>query len=485
MVFSRVGRIGLLGVCACGLLVLGTGAARAEADDAPDRVARIENALVRTLVIGDEAETVGTLRERMEHHRVPGVSVAVIDGGEIAWARAYGMADLASRRPVTTETRFQAASISKPIAALGALALVDDGRLELDAPVNASLRRWTVPENDLTEASPVTLRHLLSHTAGLTQHGFPGYAAGEPVPTPVGVLEGEGNTPPVRVDLEPGSAWRYSGGGYVVAQVLIEDASGEPFPEYMRRRVLGPLGMDDTGFEQPLPADLAERAATGHTGDGSPLDGRFHTYPELAAAGLWTTPTDLARALLALQDAAAGGDHPVLSARMVRAMLTPGEGNWGLGPWFSESHARIGHGGSNEGFRCEMTAFLDGGRGAVIMTNADSGGVLAREILLSIAREYGWAEPRPETRDVADLGDGELSEIAGVYRGGPGEIRVRVLDGMLLGSASFGGHQEIRLWPASREHLFARNGMTFDLRRAEDGSIEALVVRGMEFTKIE
>lgn len=329
-----------------------------------------------------------SLEQRLSHYAVPGVSVAMINGGRIEWVRTHGVAD-EDGRAVTPTTRFQAASISKPVAAMAALALVDQGALSLDADVNDDLVSWKVPTNELTGLAPVTLRGLLSHTAGLTVHGFAGYGPDESVPGTIGVLNGEGNTDPVRVEVQPGAVHRYSGGGYTVVQLLVEDVTGVPFHEAMATLVLEPLGMVHSTYRQPLPPELRDQAASGHRHDGSPLEGRFHTYPETAAAGLWTTPSDLARFLISLQRARQTGRHPVLSAERVDEMLTPVRGEYGLGLAISNGR-RFGHWGANEGFRCTMTALLDGDQGVVVMTNGDQGDALAREILRAIARDYGW-----------------------------------------------------------------------------------------------
>ncbi len=181
----------------------------------------------------------------MQKRRIPGLSLAIIQDGKIVKATGYGMTEKGGDAPVTTSTLFQAGSISKSVAGLGALRLVEQGKLTLDEDVNTRLVTWKVPENAFTKEKKVTLRGLLSHTAGLTVHGFPGYATDEPVPTIVQVLDGAkpANTRPIRVDVPPGSKWRYSGGGYTVMQQMIIDVTGKPFPPFMQESVLGPLGM--------------------------------------------------------------------------------------------------------------------------------------------------------------------------------------------------------------------------------------------------
>ena len=351
---------------------------------------RIEN-----IAVGDPIQT-EVVAEQMEQYKVPGVSIAVINNGDIEWARGYGMADVEQQRAVTTETLFQAASISKPVAAMAALRLVEQRLLDLDTDVNVKLIRWKVAENEFTTKNKVTLRRLLSHTAGTTVWGFPGYASGETVPATVGVLNGEGNTDPIIVYKEPGESWQYSGGGYTIVQLLLSDMVGKPFPEIMSEMVLQPVGMNSSTYEQPLPERWHAYAASGYRGDGTKVKGNWHTYPEMAAAGLWTTPTDLARFAIAIQRAYAGEVETILTQAMVRQMLTPGMNNHGLGPGISEDGLRFGHGGANEGFRCEFMAFAEGGNGVVVMTNSDNGGKLAHEIILSIAEGYGWRGFAPE-----------------------------------------------------------------------------------------
>lgn len=320
----------------------------------------------------------------------------MISNGDIAWAQGYGMADVELQHPVTTETRFQAASISKPVAAMAALRFVEQGLLDLDTDVNVKLRSWQVPENEFTTKNKVTLRCLLNHTAGTTVWGFPGYASGEIVPSAVAVLRGEGNTDPIIVYKEPGESWQYSGGGYTIMQLLLSDILGKPFPEIMAEMVLQPAGMTASTYEQPLPEHWHVYAASGYRGDGTKVKGNWHTYPEMAAAGLWTTPTNLVRFAIQIQRAYAGEAETILTQAMVQQMLTPGMNNHGLGPGISEDDLRFGHGGANEGFRCELMAFAEGGNGVVVMTNSDNGGRLAHEIILSIAEGYGWPGFAPE-----------------------------------------------------------------------------------------
>jgi CubicO group peptidase (beta-lactamase class C family) len=345
-----------------------------------------------------------TLADRMAHYRVPGVSIAVIDNYQIVWARGFGVIGAGSTQAVNPQTLFQAASISKSVSALGALLLADQGKLSLDDDVNVRLHSWKLPDNQYTAGHPVTLRELLSHTAGTTVGGFPGYSRGAQLPTLLQTLDGvpPANTVPVRVDRQPGAGWRYSGGGYMIVQQMIEDASGQAFPDYMHQSVLAPLQMSWSTFAQPLPRQLWTNAASGTLASGERLPGDWHVYPEMAAAGLWTTPSDLAKFAIDLMDAQAGRSGTKLSSGAEAQMLTSQAYVWlyqsydGQGIFLTGENdsLRFFHEGSNAGF----TSFLIGyrsGKGAIIMTNSDNGILLFDEIARSIAHEYDWPDAAP------------------------------------------------------------------------------------------
>ena len=397
-----------------GTLLAGSTIALAPPDD---RIAKVENGLRPPVLV--EGDKTWTLAERMRHYHVEGVSIAVIRDSKIEWAKGYGFADVEAKQPVTPATLFQAASISKPVAAMGALALVEDGKLALDGDINRFLKSWKVPANAHTAKAPVTLEGLLSHTAGLTVHGFPGYAAGEAVPTVPQVLDGAAptNTAAVRVDLDPGTQHRYSGGGYTIAQLAMTDVTGQPFPALMQRLVLGPLAMKESTFDQPLPAARVAEAAAGYRDDGKPLPGKRHVYPEMAAAGLWTTPSDLARFAIGLQKMLAGGKGP-LDKAMAQNMITPRKDNYALGLGIEEEGRTtyFTHSGGNEGFRCLLYASANRGYGAVVMTNSDAGVPLVREILRAIAAVYFWEGYQIDAIAPAKLSAEELTMYAGRYR---------------------------------------------------------------------
>lgn len=333
----------------------------------------------------------------LKQYNVPGVSVAVFRNFEIEWARGFGQANVDARTPVDSLTLFQAASISKPVAALAAMRLVREGRLDLDRNVNDYLTSWKLPENEFTKAKPVTLRALLSHTAGLNVGGFKGYEAGAPVPTVPQLLDGKApaNSEAVRVTKPVGVKWEYSGGGTTIMQQVLVDVLQMPFPEIMRRYALDPAGMRFSTYEQPLPARLASFASAGHE-KGAVIKGERHTYPEMAAAGLTTTASDLARFGVAIQKARLGVENGLLSQELANAMVTPVlPDSFGLGfESFRKDDAEkkyFGHTGGNAGYRCWLLVTKNGGNGVVIMTNGDEWKAV-QDIALRIATDYGWQE---------------------------------------------------------------------------------------------
>ena len=338
-----------------------------------------------------------TLTARMAALKIPGVSIAFIENGKVKWVRAYGVADVADKRSVTPETLFQAASLSKMVAAAGALRLVELGKLDLDENVNARLKTWQVPASAYTATQKVTMRRLLSHTAGLTISGVPGYVAGKPIPTIVQMLNGTppANTPPVRSFEPPGQSFAYSGGGYAVAQLVMAEAGGAPYPELLARLVLKPAGMWRSTLAQPLPDRLMLEAAKGYNKKGDAIPGGRNTYPEVAAGGLWATPTDYGRFLIGLQNAYIGRRSAFLAPSSSLAMMTPISAGYGLGTDLRRRGGRpaFGHGGTNWGFQCASFAFLDGSRqGVVVMTNGEDGNLLIGEIMQALAKTYDWGE---------------------------------------------------------------------------------------------
>jgi len=361
--------------------------------DNGERMRRIEEN-VAVISMGENKPPIKlSLQQVMDAYKIPGFSIAIIDNFQVVSAKSYGFIATGSSTPVTTRTLFQAGSISKPVAATAALYLVEQGQLVLDENVNVKLKTWKVPDNEFTQKEKVTLRHLLSHTAGLTVHGFPGYDVDAPLPTLVQVLNGEkpANTPPVRVDIVPGTMSRYSGGGVTIEQLLMMDVSGKVFPVLLRETVLDKIGMADSSYEQPLPATRAAATAHGTYGDGKPVHGKWHIYPEMAAAGLWTTPTDLAHFAVEIALSKNGKSNRILSQKMTNEMLTPVLEGAGLGFFLDKNNpGQFGHNGADEGFQALLTMNADTGKGVVIMGNSDNFLSMGDDILHAVSREFDW-----------------------------------------------------------------------------------------------
>jgi CubicO group peptidase (beta-lactamase class C family) len=414
-------------------------------DTQSDKISQTETNLSNPVFI--EGDSTWTIEERMAHYGVPGVSIAVIYEGEIAWSKTYGIMDKEDKTPVTNETLFQAGSISKPVAAYGALKLVESGKMALEEDVNTYLKSWKLPESEFTKEKKVTLKNMLNHSAGLTVHGFLGYSPDLAVPTLVEVLNG---TPPANsgaifVNKKPEENFRYSGGGYTVMQQMMVDVTGKEFPQLLKDLVLQPLGMANSTYDQPLQAEQMKMAATGYLPDGSMTKGKRHTYPEMAAAGLWTTAEDLAKFAVNIQQTLKNGSETVLSKDMTTLMLTPFvEDYTGLGVFINKMKDEVyfGHGGWDEGFSSEMIAHKDKGYGVVILTNSNHPEFIS-ELIRSVALTYEWDDFVPVYQK-KNLNPEEINQIIGKYKtGGNMLIEIFQNDGVLYSKGLIDGPKEL------------------------------------------
>jgi CubicO group peptidase (beta-lactamase class C family) len=424
-------------------------------------IQHIQGALVPPVLVKGEPGELITLSDRMASLHVPGVSIAVIHNGRLEWARGFGVTRIGGPA-VTPSTLFQAASISKSVSALAALRLVEKGKLDLDADVNQYLKTWKIPSNTFTDQHRVTLRELLSHTAGMTVHGFAGYASDAPVPNLQQILGGlpPANSPAIRVDAVPGTIWRYSGGGYVVVQQLLDDVTGESFPKLMQDAVLHPIGMTRSAYSQPLPQSRFAEVAMPYGPTGAPIKGGPHTYPEMAPAGLWTTPSDLARFAIELQRSLQGKSNRVISKSMTQQLLTGSLNSWGLGLHIvhGRQQALFEHGGANEGYRCDLMAY-NTGDGAVIMTNGDNGGELTQELRRTIAHEYGWPDFQPVVHTVINVDPHRSELLAGSYQLEPNSFLTISRDSNHL-FAQATGEKQREIFAESEHEWFAKTGNT-------------------------
>ncbi len=351
---------------------------------------------------GDTAEKIkqveSSLADSMAFYHIHGVSIAVIHNYKIEWAKGYGWADDSLKIPVTTQTLFQAGSISKSLNSIGVLELVQDKRIDLFADINTCLKSWKFPYDSLSKGKKITIANLLSHSAGLTVHGFGGYEKGDPIPTLEQVLDGRkpANSATVRSKYEPGLKFDYSGGGTTISQLIVMDVTGQPYDKYMYDSVLRPLGMESSTYQQPPVDKRPALESAGYYADGKEVKGKYHVYPEQAAAGLWTNPTDLSKYIIETQLALAGRSHKVLNQQMTTLRLTP----------YVDQHVALGvfidlypdgtkyfeHGGDDEGFTNKYYGSFEGGDGVVVMTNSANGGLIIPEIVNSVAKAYGFKD---------------------------------------------------------------------------------------------
>ncbi|HEY5744843.1 MAG TPA: serine hydrolase domain-containing protein [Chryseolinea sp.] len=385
--------------------------------DVQTRIEQVEESLAEAVVL--EGQKKWTLEERMKFYNIKGLSVAVIKDYKLDWAKAYGWADEAEHRKVTTETVFQAASISKSLNGVGVLKLAQEGKIDLNADINTYLTSWKFPYDSLSKKKRITTTNLLSHTAGLTVHGFGGYVPGEPLPTVPEILDGKkpANSDAVRSMFEPDLRVEYSGGGTTISQCIVTDVTHLAYDRYMWLNVLQPLGMTYSFYTQPPPSSRKASLATGYLSDGQEVQNKFRIHPEQAAAGLWTNPTDLAKYIIETQLSWKGKSAKVLSSANTKLRLTPVRDAAGLGVFVTKRGTDLffEHGGSNVGFRCVYMGGVESGDGVAIMVNSDNGGIL-QEIVNSVASVYGWqGNYGGKVKKIVMLQPAQLKALEGYY----------------------------------------------------------------------
>jgi CubicO group peptidase (beta-lactamase class C family) len=395
-----------------------TNGAHTSSQDISDRIADVEAKLTAPVVIEGAEQVFHSLAEQMEFYGVPGVSIAVINEGRIEWAKGYGIRDAGTNLPVDENTIFQAASLSKPVSALGVLHWVSEGVLDLDANINDFLVSWKLPENEFTRTRSVTLRHLLSHTAGLAGQLMGAYSREEQIPTYVQMLEGmpPARTDPVRVEAVPQTVFRYAGAGYLIALQTTIDVVGRPYSDAVHEAVFEPVRMRRSGYHQPDEFSGFENVAAGHDGMGVVLEGRWQVMANLAGGGLWTTPSDLC--LLAIEvQRALRGESSIITRELAEEMLTAQMGSYGLG-FFIQGEGEdlaFSHGGDNQTFHNYLFAYAGRGQGVAIMTNGEKGSYLYPEILRAVGIVYDWSALKPSVIVPIGLSAEMASKYIGRY----------------------------------------------------------------------
>lgn len=415
-----------------------------------------------------------SLSERMTRTDTPGASVTVLSGGKIAWSKGFGYKNLRTKEEVDHDTMFLAGSISKPVFALAVMKMVESGKVDLDRDVNEYLKRWKIPNNGGWQPK-ITMRQLLSHTAGLTVQGFPGYRQSADIPSTVQILRGipPANTDQVLVNILPGTMMRYSGGGTTVAQLAVEDIYGKPFAEVMDEVLFLPLGLTTSTYRQTLSRKQKKQIAQGYPFCNREIEGGYHIYPEMAAAGLWTNGHDLAKLLIELQKSL-GGERSFFPRRIVELMLTPQKvaKNMGLGFFLdgSGSSARFFHGGWDEGFVAKLVSYREGGNGAVVFLNSNGGYGVLEEILRAIAIEYEWKGYLPEEDVPAKLNAGVLHRYCGIYKSETG-LNFSVEGGRRGIALVVEGQLPVELLPKSKTDFYSDKMnvlVTFEFNKKEN-----------------
>ncbi|MEO6612809.1 MAG: serine hydrolase domain-containing protein [Chitinophagaceae bacterium] len=403
-----------------------------------------------------------TLQEQMAAFHVNGLSVAVINDYKVEWAKGYGWANLEEKKPMTPATLLEPGSISKSLNAIGVLKLVQDKKIDLQSDINRFLKSWQFPYDTVSHGKKITVANLLSHTAGLTVHGFPGYYYGDSIPTIVQILDGSrpANTAAVRSMFEPGLRHEYSGGGTMISQLIEMDITGKPYDQYIEETVFRPLGMNNSFFTQPPPVSKKELLATAYSGNGEPIKGNYPILVEQAAGGLWTTPSDLAKFVIEMQLSAQGKSNKILTKETTQLMLTP----------YIDEHAALGvfidkrngtsyfqHTAGNQGFSGIYYGSLEEGKGFIAFINSDAGFAVLNQLMNSVATVYNWkgmaSQVKPIVKETIELPITSANSYTGLYREQKGAMAVITQkDGALWYRA--GGGREWKMYFTSPTDYF-------------------------------
>lgn len=439
----------------------------AQQNNAIDKIIEVENNLIPYVPV--KGFKGWNIIDRMKYYKVPGVSVAVIKDYKIAWAKGYGLADTIKKTLVNTETMFSAGSISKFVSAVAAFSLVQDGKLALDTPINNYLKSWKITENDFTKKTPVTLKMLLSHTAGTSQTSYFGFTPDKkPLPTIVDILSGAPNSEsrPVVVNSDPKKEFRYSGGGSMIAQLAMMDVTNQSFADFTQKAVFDKLGMKNSTFEQPLPKKYDSKAAWAYS-NASWFKGMPYVYPQQAAAGLYSTPTDLAKFFIDVQKSYIN-KGTILNQNMAKKMLTPqvevSNGGYreriAVGPFLIQRNdvtddkgVYFEFTGVNAGFLAYGMASLVGGNGVIVMLNSgDDVNGLGKEIRRAVAKAYNWNQFLPKEISPVKLTTDELRQYTGRYRKAVDEVvYIKVEKDYWIENINEGG--DIYCFPIAKDSL--------------------------------
>ncbi|MDN5287795.1 MAG: serine hydrolase [Mucilaginibacter sp.] len=459
------------------LLLLVQLSSQAQQTSTKEKIQQFEKSLVGLVQLDGEAP--GTIQERMAFYKVPGLSIAVIQNYHMVWAKGYGFADDSLKTPVTAQTLFEAGSISKSLNGVGVLKLVQDKKLDLYTDINTYLSSWKFPYDSLSKGKKITVANLLSHTAGLNLQGFPGYRQGKPLPTIVQILDGQkpANTPAVRSKYAPGIKSEYSGGGTTISQMVVMDITHQPYADYMKKAVLDPLGMKSSAYAQPPVGISSNLLATAYDLNNKPIPGKYHVYPELAAAGLWSNPTDLAKYIIETQLAYEGRSAKVLNLATTKLQLAPYvDKSAALGVFIDDEDGTkyFQHGGVDAGFHSQYYGSLEGGNGVVVMINSDHEEILT-EVINSVAKVYGFKGLYHSTKTIA-VSDTVLQTYTGVYQIAPNFIVTVSKEGNRLYAQPSGRGKEA-IYPKTQTGFLLKNlQIEIEFVKDREGNVIAMVL---------
>jgi CubicO group peptidase (beta-lactamase class C family) len=464
-----------------------------------DRISRLENGLIVSPVIipGQPLER-SPLSNEMNSNKVPGLSVAVIDDFRVAWAKGYGVTDVRSKTPVTPETLFCAGGISKFVTAVGVLRLVQENKLDLDEDVNRLLIHWKIPANQFTSGHPVTIRELLSHSAGVNRHRPSSFPPSEQLPDLLELIKGGPSSfgvKPLDVVLQPGGRFDYSSGGFLILQQLLIDVENQPFPEIMRRLVLDPAGMKHSTYDQPTDSKPEPARASGHSPSttGRNLEAHVLAFPELAGSGLWTTASDLAALVINLQRSGEPGS--LLSRSSYEILVHQVVSNAGLGVFVvgdvesRRFRVRTSDSTVEDTFTGWLVGYVHGGKGAVVLANAPTAFPVGFSLIRSIALEYNWNDYE-NLQPTVIIDANVYKQYVGRYQLGENVVTVSTSeDGQTL-LRQIGDSEKVSLYPYSATTFLVSTELLNDARIRfvfnTGGKVTGLVLeyldRGKSFT---
>lgn len=451
----------------------------------------VENSL--SPIVRMAGEPLWNMEKRMQEYNLAGLSIAVINNYQIEWAKGYGLTNIATENKVTTETVFQAASISKTINAVALLKLAELQKVSLDAEINTLLTSWKFPYNKNISTTPITLRQLLSHTAGLSTHGFNGYKNFNHLPSIIEILDGRkpANSDKVVPVIPPNQEFKYSGGGTMVTQLILSDNQSLPYEQFVKNHIFQPLQMNHS-FYSNEPNKYPNEIATGHVDSGKPLENDYNIYPESAAAGLWTTPTDLSKLLIDIQLSLTRNNSKILTGFFAEEMTSPTkDGMAALGLFIENQNGEkyIQHSGANRGFRGKFYAGLSNGKGVVIMVNGTNTEII-EEIIRSVALVYDWPGfDKLESSSELSITEADLKRYVGTYTLNKREVIISLEDGRLVAT-------EKRKWTSQLTPLnessfvvdIVKPQTTIEFVGDEKGVINKLITQqgeSFEWTKVK